>query len=56
MWRKSSRSNGGGNGNCVEVSLVGPSARVRDSKNPTGPTLSFPAGEWRKFLVGLKDS
>ena len=34
-WRKSSRS-GGNNGACVEVSNRGD---VRDSKNPTGPTL-----------------
>lgn len=34
VWRKSRRS--GQNGNCVEVSSSG---RIRDSKNPTGPTL-----------------
>ena len=34
-WRKSSRS--GGNGQCVELASYG---AVRDSKNPTGPTLS----------------
>ena len=38
VWRKSSRS-GGTNGNCVEVTHVGESHAVRDSKNQTGPVL-----------------
>jgi hypothetical protein len=47
-WFKSSRS--GGDKNCVEVaflpnSLVG----VRDSKNPSGPALTFTAAEWSTF-------
>ena len=33
-WRKSSRS--GSESNCVELASTG---AVRDSKNPTGPTL-----------------
>ena len=52
MWRKSSRSNNGGNGNCVEVSLAGRSARVRDSKNPAGPTVALP--DWQGFLDAVK--
>ena len=52
MWRKSSRSNTGGNGNCVEVSLAGRSARVRDSKNPSGPTVALP--DWQGFLDAAK--
>ncbi|MFD1150186.1 DUF397 domain-containing protein [Saccharothrix hoggarensis] len=52
MWRKSSRSNTGGNGNCVEVSLAGRSARVRDSKNPAGPTVALP--DWQGFLDAVK--
>ncbi|MGH3909142.1 MAG: DUF397 domain-containing protein [Pseudonocardiaceae bacterium] len=41
VWRKSSRSGGGGE--CVEVARLADGARaVRDSKNPTGPTLRFP--------------
>jgi hypothetical protein len=39
-WRKSSASGGDG-GNCVEVASIG---AVRDSKNPTGPTLRADLG------------
>ncbi|XVS68303.1 DUF397 domain-containing protein [Actinosynnema sp. CA-299493] len=53
-WRKSSYSGEGES--CVEVAPVGEGVATRDSKNPTGPTLSFPTGEWRKFLAGLKNS
>jgi hypothetical protein len=35
-WRKSSRSQA----DCVEVALIDTAAAVRDSKNPTGPTLA----------------
>ena len=48
-WRTSSRSN---EGDCVEVAgdlagLVG----VRDSKDPTGPVLTFAPSAWRSFLA-----
>lgn len=43
-WRKSSFSSGNG-GNCVEVAFLDGSVGLRDSKNPTGVTLSVgPAG------------
>jgi Domain of unknown function (DUF397) len=48
-WRKSSFS-GGGNGGCVEVAWPAPLVAVRDSKHPTGPTLSFPRARWSGFL------
>jgi hypothetical protein len=48
MWRRSSRS--GGN-QCVEVaSIEGVLAMVRDSKDPAGPVLAFPATSWVSFL------
>ena len=44
-WRTSSHSHGT---NCVEV-VMGDGARVRDSKNPAGPVLSFSRAEWAAF-------
>jgi hypothetical protein len=54
-WRKSSRSSGNG-GNCVEVAdnLPGMVA-VRDSKNPTGPALTFTPAAWRAFVAELRE-
>ncbi|MEV0430394.1 DUF397 domain-containing protein [Micromonospora sp. NPDC050495] len=53
-WRKSRRSDGGQN--CVEVSdaVDGTSARVRDSKDRSGPVLSFDAASWTSFIDGAK--
>lgn len=52
-WRKSSYSEN--TGGCVEVadgfSAVMP---VRDSKNPTGPALVFPADGWVAFVSAVK--
>jgi len=53
VWRKSSRSSNGGNANCVEIALTGVTAAVRDSKNPTGPTISLP--DWSGFLAAAKN-
>jgi len=52
-WRKSSRSNSTG-GACVEVADNLPGViGVRDSKNPTGPTLTFHPTAWRAFITNL---
>jgi hypothetical protein len=53
VWHKSTRSNGHG-GDCVEVAdnlpeVVG----VRDSKDPTGPVLTFTPPAWQGFLAAL---
>jgi hypothetical protein len=47
-WFKSSHS--AENPACVEVRFVPDTTDVRDSKNPTGPVLSFPRGAWTQFL------
>ncbi|MEU2610790.1 DUF397 domain-containing protein [Micromonospora sp. NPDC007271] len=50
-WRTSSRSTDSG-GNCVEVADNLPGAvLVRDSKDRSGPTLSFTPDAWRTFLA-----
>ncbi|MFD8697028.1 DUF397 domain-containing protein [Kitasatospora purpeofusca] len=52
-WFKSSYSNNGGE--CVEVSASFPGAvPVRDSKDPEGPALVFPADAWRSFVAGVQ--
>lgn len=55
QWRKSTRSGGNG-GACVEVAdnlpgVVG----VRDSKDPSGPHLTFAPEAWRTFVNLAKD-
>jgi Domain of unknown function (DUF397) len=53
-WRKSSRSSGGGNGDCVDVADLGDAVAVRDSKHPDGAVLAFSPSEWRAFIEGAK--
>lgn len=54
QWRKATRSNN--NGACAEVrrDSDGDGVQIRDSKNPTGPVLTFTAKEWDAFLDGAK--
>jgi hypothetical protein len=53
-WRKSSYSGNGG-GSCVEVASNLPGiVAVRDSKNPTGPSLAFADERWSEFTEGIK--
>ncbi|WP_414507754.1 DUF397 domain-containing protein [Streptomyces sp. NEAU-L66] len=54
-WRKSSYSNGEG-GSCVEVADNLSIVPVRDSKNPHGPALVFPAAGWTTFITAVKNS
>ncbi|MFF7943605.1 DUF397 domain-containing protein [Nocardia gamkensis] len=52
-WFKSSRSQAGKE--CVEVAFLnGGYIGVRDSKNPTGPALTFTPDEWDTFTTGLR--
>ncbi len=49
-WVKSRYSGNGGN--CVEVAPDFPGVvPVRDSKDPQGPALVFPADAWKSFVA-----
>ncbi|MEU0518803.1 DUF397 domain-containing protein [Streptosporangium sp. NPDC006007] len=53
-FRKSSLS-GGGN-DCVEVATNLPGLiAVRDSKDPSGPALTFSPAVWSDFLTGIRN-
>jgi hypothetical protein len=49
VWFKSSYSGSGG-GECVEVAASPGAVHVRDSKDRTGPSLSFSADAWTEFV------
>ncbi|WP_030905340.1 DUF397 domain-containing protein [Streptosporangium amethystogenes] len=52
-FHKSSRSGGGDN--CVEVAMNLPGlVAVRDSKDPSGPALTFSPTAWNNFLTGIR--
>jgi hypothetical protein len=54
-WRKSSYS-GADNGQCLEVRDDIPgTVPVRDSKNPTGPTLTIESEAWQAFVERAKN-
>ncbi|GGZ11527.1 DUF397 domain-containing protein [Streptomyces poonensis] len=55
QWRKSSYSGSTG-GECVEVADGCPTAAVpvRDSKNPSGPVITFTADAWQAFVDNLR--
>lgn len=53
-WRKSNRSNHGGEGDCVEVAELPGRVAMRDSKDPAGPVLAFACAEWRAFLGSIR--
>ncbi|MGW1870485.1 DUF397 domain-containing protein [Streptomyces mauvecolor] len=53
-WRKSTHSDASG-GNCLEVRDDVPHiVPVRDSKNPDGPVLVFPAAAWSAFIKDVQ--
>lgn len=51
-WRKSRRSNNGGN--CIEVNAIPGTVAVRDSKNPCGPALNLAPRQWQVFTNQVK--
>jgi len=59
-WRKS-RFSGNNGGNCVEIAATGDEhapgshlVAVRDSKDRSGPVLTFTPGDWQAFTRQLK--
>ncbi|RZB17818.1 DUF397 domain-containing protein [Streptomyces sp. F001] len=53
-WQKSSFSGGADGNNCVEIAVLHPRIAIRDSKNPTYATLTFPTETFTAFLASLK--
>ncbi|MEK2494194.1 DUF397 domain-containing protein [Kitasatospora purpeofusca] len=54
QWHKSTHSGQGGD--CVEIAPEFPGlVPVRDSKDPQGPALIFPANAWRAFVTAVQD-
>lgn len=51
-FRTSTRS--GTNGACVEVGTCDCGVKVRDSKDQTGPVLTFTHKEWLAFVEGVE--
>jgi predicted secreted Zn-dependent protease len=52
-WKKSSYS--GGSGQCVEVRAPGADAiAVRDSKDPSGPSVGFTPTAWSTFIASVR--
>ncbi|MBO4163557.1 DUF397 domain-containing protein [Micromonospora antibiotica] len=47
QWRKASRS---GNTDCVEVAVMPGLVAVRDSKDLSGPVLTFDPQHWKSFV------
>ncbi|MFE4519085.1 DUF397 domain-containing protein [Kitasatospora sp. NPDC056783] len=53
VWFKSTRSNA--QSACVEVAFLNSGIiPVRDSKDPSGPALTFPTGAWTAFITAIK--
>jgi RNA polymerase sigma factor (sigma-70 family) len=52
LWRKSSHS---GTNACVEVAFIGGFVVLRDSKDPSGPTITLTLVEWNTFLGGVRN-
>jgi hypothetical protein len=52
-WRTSSAS--GGTGECVEVAAASPFVLTRDSRDRSGPVLTFSSAQWLGLLERIKN-
>jgi hypothetical protein len=52
IFRKSSYSDA--SKDCVEIGMQENAVHVRDSKDPTGPRLTFTLSEWAAFVSGAR--
>ncbi|UIR19656.1 DUF397 domain-containing protein [Streptomyces spinosirectus] len=55
VWFKSSYSSGTDGNSCLEIAIAPRTIHVRDSKNTSGPRLTFAPTAWATFLPHLKD-
>jgi hypothetical protein len=54
IWRKATLQ-GDSSGNDVEVAVLADGGMaVRNSSDPSGPVLTFTAGEWDAFVDGAR--
>ena len=52
IWIKAAGS--ASTGNCVQARDTENGVQLRDSKDPTGPVLTFTPTEWDVFVAGVK--
>ncbi|MEV0176786.1 DUF397 domain-containing protein [Streptomyces sp. NPDC050803] len=50
-WFKSSYSDSSAPGDCIEIAPTPTTIHIRDSKNTTGPRLTFPPTAWADFVA-----
>ncbi|WP_242888673.1 DUF397 domain-containing protein [Actinomadura litoris] len=55
QWRKSSRSEGSTNAECVELASLDGSVGIRDSKNPHTPHITVGREGLARLLDQIKD-
>ncbi|GGN24844.1 DUF397 domain-containing protein [Streptomyces fuscichromogenes] len=55
-WQKSSYSSFGDGDSCVEIASSPTRISIRDSKDPTAGTLTFPPVPFTRFLTTLREA
>jgi hypothetical protein len=51
VWQRVSRCE---SRECVEVAFAGDEVRVRNSREPDGPVVTFTTDEWAAFCAGVR--